>query len=960
MRPSSTTVRRRRSALGPCALAVVTVLIATLAGAPAAAAAPPAAVLVSPADGAVAAAAAPELAVAVTDPDGDPLEVAFEGRPKGATVSVPSTAEPFTIAAIPDIQNYTNATRAPMIAQQAQWIVDTRAQLNTQFAVQLGDLVGTWSWSGHWPFASNGLEVLDDNGMPNAVVPGNHDFDYVNDDHSQYDAWFPPSRYQNATWTPSTARYGGYMGQNQFGPDASDRANMNNYSLFTAGGVDWLVLGLEWEAPTPVLEWADRVLAAHPDRQVIMFTHAFLDLPGSRRTVPERPGGTTPEVMWQSFVRTHCQIRLVLNGHENDGDLGEANRTDANACGQPVHQILSDYQSRPNGGDGWLRYYRFDPAAATMTAVTYSPYLGRYETDADSSFTLPFPMTPPQPAPFTPIETVAAASGSTATTTWAQRTADTAYEWRVRVSDGSSTVTSPTWTVRTPGEPGVLGRDLFERSVASGWGTADAGGAWTTTSPARFRVAGGAGLMTLTTSTGLQAGLASVSSTRTRISAVLSVDKIADAHYVMLIGRQVGAEQYLLRLRIGSNGSAILHVMRGGTAVGAAFTVPGVTIVPGAKYRMVFDVAGTSPTTLAGKLWRDGTVEPASWQLTRTDSTSALQTAGTVGVHSRVSSAANAVPLTIAFDEIRVLDPTVTGPPPPPPPNQAPVAVFTSSATALAIAVDGRGSSDGDGTVASYAWSFGDGGTATGAQASRTYAAPGTYTVTLTVTDDDGATDVESAQVTVTAPPPPGVLAGDAFGRTVASGWGVADTGGSWSIVGTPARFAVAGGTGRVTLATSTEQHANLPSVSTTRSRMSAVFSVDKVAEAHYIWLVGRQVGAQQYMLRVRIDSDSSVILHVMRGGTAVGAGVTVPGLSVVAGQSYQVLFDVRGTSPTSLSGKIWRAGTSEPPAWQVVRSDSTAALQVPGSVGLRTWISSSANAYPLTVTIDDVVVTEP
>ncbi|MDN3496858.1 PKD domain-containing protein, partial [Planococcus sp. APC 4015] len=757
MSPSSSMVTRRRSAVGACALAVTAALLASLGIAAPAVAAPPTTALVAPADGSTATASAPALSVAVSDPDGDPLEVTFEGRVKGATVPVPSTAEPFTLAAIPDIQNYTNASRAPIIAQQAQWIVDTRAQLNTQFAVQLGDLVGTWSWSGHWPFASNGMKVLDDSGMPNAVVPGNHDFDYANDDHSQYDTWFPPSRYQNATWTPSTARYGGYMGQNQFGPDASDRANMNNYSLFTAGGVDWLVLGLEWEAPTPVLEWADRVLAAHPDRQVIMFTHAFLDLPGTRRTTPERPGGTTPEVMWQNFVRTHCQIRLVLNGHENDGDLGEANRTDANACGQPVHQILSDYQARANGGDGWLRYYRFDPAAATMTAVTYSPYLDRYETDADSSFTLPFSMTPAQPAPFTPIATVSAASGSTATTTWQGRTADTAYEWRVRVSDGTTTETSPAWTVRTPGEAGVLGRDLFERAVASGWGTADAGGPWTTTAPARFRVAGGTGLLTLTTSTGLQANLPSVSSTRTRISAVLSVDKIADAHYIMLIGRQVGSEQYLLRLRVAANGSAMLHVLRGGTAIGAAYTVPGVTIVPGVKYHVVFDVTGTSPTTLAAKLWRAGTTEPAAWQLTRTDSTAALQTAGTVGIHSRVSSAANAFPLTVAFDEIRVVDPTVTGlpppPPPPPPPNQSPVAAFTSTPTGLAVSVDGRGSTDADGTVASYAWSFGDGTTATGAQASRTYAAAGTYTVTLTVTDDDGAVDVETAQVTVTAPP---------------------------------------------------------------------------------------------------------------------------------------------------------------------------------------------------------------
>ena len=37
-----------------------------------------------------------------------------------------------------------------------------------------------------------------------------------------------------------------------------------------------------------------------------------------------------------------------------NGDLSEANRSDLNSCGQPVQQLLTDYQDRPNGGDGWL------------------------------------------------------------------------------------------------------------------------------------------------------------------------------------------------------------------------------------------------------------------------------------------------------------------------------------------------------------------------------------------------------------------------------------------------------------------------------------------------------------------------------------------------------------------------------------------------------------------------------
>ena len=67
-----------------------------------------------------------------------------------------------------------------------------------------------------------------------------------------------------------------------------------NGRILTAGGVDFLVLNLEWEAPGYALDWADRVLDAHPDRTVIMATHSFLSITGTHRTTPQRPGGTAP------------------------------------------------------------------------------------------------------------------------------------------------------------------------------------------------------------------------------------------------------------------------------------------------------------------------------------------------------------------------------------------------------------------------------------------------------------------------------------------------------------------------------------------------------------------------------------------------------------------------------------------------------------------------------------------
>ena len=313
-------------------------LVAT-ATTPAWAAPPDAATLVSPANGSTSATAAPLLRATASDPDGGDLQVTFEGRKAGATVPG-APADPFTIVALPDTQNYTYLNRQGTITQQTQWAVSTRGALKTAFVVQLGDLVSEYDNLTQWGYTSAGLAVLDAAGLPNSVIPGNHDFNNATGAITPYDNYFPPTRYSTASWTPTSSVYGGYLGQNQFGADPIDRRNFDNYSLFTAGGQDFLVLNLEWEAPQYALDWADRVIAAYPARTVIMTTHSFVTVNGNRRTVAERPGGTPAATMWSNFVATHCSIRLVLSGHEHNGDAGEARRTDNNSCGQPVQQYF--------------------------------------------------------------------------------------------------------------------------------------------------------------------------------------------------------------------------------------------------------------------------------------------------------------------------------------------------------------------------------------------------------------------------------------------------------------------------------------------------------------------------------------------------------------------------------------------------------------------------------------------
>src|SRR5699024_8522817 len=117
---------------------------------------------------------------------------------------------------------------------------------------------------------------------------------------------------------------------------------------------------------------------------------------------------------------------------------------------------------------------------------------------------------------------------------------------------------------------------------------------------------------------------------------------------------------------------------------------------------------------------------------------------------------------------------------------------FTSSVSGLAATFDASGSSaSGGASITKYDWDFGDSSThGSDAKPSHTYAKAGTYRVKLTVTDSTGATDSVTHDVTVSAPTEDTVAA-DKFGRTVANGWGVADTGGVWSLSGPHSAFAV-------------------------------------------------------------------------------------------------------------------------------------------------------------------------
>jgi PKD repeat protein len=292
-------------------------------------------------------------------------------------------------------------------------------------------------------------------------------------------------------------------------------------------------------------------------------------------------------------------------------------------------------------------------------------------------------------------------------------------------------------------------------------------------------------------------------------------------------------------------------------------------------------------------------------------------------------------------------------------PNEAPTAAFTSATQDLTASFDGTGSTDPDGTVVAYSWDFGDDSTGTGPTVNHTFATAGTYTVTLTVTDDLGGTDTATASVTVAAP---AVVARDAFGRTVATGWGAADVGGSWTVIGATANLSVAGGVGRMRMSAGGGPGAYLNEVVAANVDARVAVGYDKPGSGGGIYtsLVVRRIGTSDYRVKVRITATAITvyIVRTVNGVETTLATQTLPGGAYNVGELLNLRLQVQGTGTTTIRAKVWRSGGAEPATWTATATDSTAALQAAGATGLYSYLSGSATNAPVTGTFDSFEVT--
>jgi PKD repeat protein len=261
--------------------------------------------------------------------------------------------------------------------------------------------------------------------------------------------------------------------------------------------------------------------------------------------------------------------------------------------------------------------------------------------------------------------------GSTGTgrTTSHAYAGDGTYSVRLTVIDSSNQTASTTQQVSvantTP--PGTIASDGFLRTVSDGWGAADVGGAWTLASTAsNYAVSAGSATMTVPAAGATRSatlGSVSAGDIDQTVQASLSTLPSAGSTYVYLIARQTaGNTDYRARVRIGADGSVRLAIAgRSGTTtdtiLGTESVVSGLTLAPGSALEVRLQAVGSSPTTLQAKVWAASGTEPGTWQKSVTDSATAQQSPGAIGLAVTVSSSNTAVPLTATFRDFSAATP---------------------------------------------------------------------------------------------------------------------------------------------------------------------------------------------------------------------------------------------------------------------------------------------------------------
>jgi len=282
-------------------------------------------------------------------------------------------SEKFSFIWISDTQTYTDQVHGgtwEMFHDMMPWIAAEKNELNIKFAGHIGDVQIMDLYSDvRIQNTRNEFNILGNASIPYAISLGNHDgCENVGSGPNRtekYNRYFPLSDYINLS------SFGGYFDTPVAGPMD------NTYHYFNAGGIDWLVLAIEFGPHDETMPWMENVIASHPNHKIIILYHCWLisdsTIEAEQATV--KYGRDNSAIDTWNRIKKYNNVFMILSGHI----WGHVRRVETGEKGNKVYMLCHDFCGE---GNGYLNIIEFDPENDKFMVKSYSPYLNQYKTDS--------------------------------------------------------------------------------------------------------------------------------------------------------------------------------------------------------------------------------------------------------------------------------------------------------------------------------------------------------------------------------------------------------------------------------------------------------------------------------------------------------------------------------------------------------------------------------------------------
>ncbi len=303
-------------------------------------------------------------------------------------------ASRFSIFWITDTQ-FLSESNPSLFRRMTDWIASKWVPYNGKMVIHTGDIVQTGIYQDEWENADQAMSTLLKNGIPYTWCAGNHD-DWAQDDASS--GW-AGNRWTNA-FNPSVVS-DKLNGLEYFRWVGDYRNGMNTAASFSANGLNFLVVNLEWNAGPDVLKWVESLLddPTYENHYAIIAPHAYIDWTGNTNNLRWAYILSSFETGLTAIINKHSSnVFLTLNGHFAT-DCGFNTPTPTNNRNELMfdRQDCTDDPKDPTGrgidvtpsgtpntekvGGATVTVLTFDTVYNRIVVGTYDVYTGKWRHD---------------------------------------------------------------------------------------------------------------------------------------------------------------------------------------------------------------------------------------------------------------------------------------------------------------------------------------------------------------------------------------------------------------------------------------------------------------------------------------------------------------------------------------------------------------------------------------------------